>query len=168
MAGITHLGIGLMSKRIAPRIPVWILILCAYLIDVIFFVLMFAGIEEMPQTDRITYAPWSHSLFMAIFWTLLITAIIYYFSRNNRTSLLLGLLVFSHWIIDFISQPMTYVFPMNGGPLLHPFGDSITLGLGVWSSELGVIIGEFGTLLLGLVIYFVTWRDLKRENVTKN
>ena len=168
MAGLTHLGIGLMSKRIAPNLPLWFLIVCAYFIDIIFFLLLIPGIEVLPLTDQITYAPWSHSLFMAIVWTLLITAIFHYSNRDSRTSIIVGMLIFSHWVIDFISQPMTYVFPMNGGPLLHPFGDSIVLGLGMWSTKMGVILGEFGILLLGFVIYILTWKNLRSKQLSKH
>ncbi len=124
---------------------------------------MFAGIERLPLPDQVAATPWSHSLFMAIIWSVIAALIALYFLHDSRTSIILGLLVFSHWIIDFISQPMTFVVPNSASPLLHPFGGSPSIGLGVWSTELGVFLGEFGSLIIVLAIYLLTWKKLQNE-----
>ena len=99
---------------------------------------------------------------MAVVWSVLAAIIAWFISRNNRISVIIGLLVFSHWVVDFISHPMTAVFPGDTGlPLL--FEGSPTVGLGVWGTQLGVNIGEYGTLMVGLIIYLLTWRKLRRE-----
>jgi hypothetical protein len=162
MAGLAHAGVGLASKRIAPTVPVWILVIAAYAIDLIWGIFFFAGIERLPEPNSPTTNPWSHGLFMAVVWSILIGLITALISRNRRTSLIIGLLVFSHWIVDFISHPMTAVFPgATGLPLF--FDGSPTIGLGVWRTQLGVNIGEYGTLILGFVIYILTLRGLKKE-----
>ncbi|MFX0121609.1 MAG: hypothetical protein ACFFB2_06365 [Promethearchaeota archaeon] len=170
MAGLTHLAIGLASKRISPRISVWMLILCAYLIDILFLIFMIVGIEQLPLSDQVGSAPWSHSLFMAIVWSVLATIIALRLTSDSRTSITLGLLVFSHWVIDFISQPMTYIFPNNpSSPLLHPFGGALSLGLGVWSTGIGVLLGEFGSLIICTTIYFFSWKQLQNgQKIKKN
>jgi hypothetical protein len=54
------------------------------------------------------------------------------------------------------------MFPGDTGlPLL--FEGSPTVGLGVWRTQLGVNIGEYGTLILGLIIYILTLRKLRNE-----
>lgn len=156
MAGIAHLGIGLVFKLIAPEIPVVILVVSAYLLDIVFFGFMFAGLEELPQQDRVTDAPWSHSLFMAMIWSVLAALIATLFTHDSYTSMIIGLLVFSHWVIDFIVSPMTYAFPNDTGKLLHPFGGSPRVGLGLMRTKMGVILSEGGPLLLGIVIFTVT------------
>jgi hypothetical protein len=163
MAGLTHLAVGLASKRITPGISVWFLVFCAYLIDILFMIFMIAGIEQLPLPDQVGTAPWSHSLFMAIIWSVLATVIALHFLHDSRTSIILGLLVFSHWIIDFVSQPMTFVFPNSASPLLHPFGGAPSIGLGVWSTEMGVFLGEFSSLIIGIAIYLLIWRKLQNE-----
>ena len=163
MAGLTHLAIGLASKKITPRISVWILVFCAYLIDILFIIFTIVGLEQFTLPDQVITAPWSHSLFMAIIWSVLTTLITLQFLHESRTSIIIGLLVFSHWIIDFISQPMTYVFPNSASPLLHPFGGAASIGLGIWSTEIGVLLGEFGSLIIGITIYLFTWRQLRNE-----
>ncbi|MFX0181760.1 MAG: hypothetical protein ACFE95_01660 [Candidatus Hodarchaeota archaeon] len=153
MAGIAHLGIGLAFKLIAPEVPVIFLVIFAYLLDIVFFCFMFAGLEELPQQDRVTDAPWSHSLFMAVIWSVLAALVAMFVVNEFYTSMIIGLLVFSHWVIDFIVSPMTYAFPNDTGKLLHPFGGSPRVGLGLMRTKMGVILSEGGALLLGIVIF---------------
>jgi hypothetical protein len=154
MAGLAHIGVGMAAKPVAPRVPVVVLVVSAYAIDFIWGISFFLGIQ--------TASPWSHGLFMAVVWSVLAALAAALISRNTRSSLVIGLLVFSHWVVDFISHPMTAVFPdATGLPLL--FEGSPTVGLGVWSTQLGVNIGEYGTLALGVVIYILTLRKLRKE-----
>ncbi|MFX0086109.1 MAG: hypothetical protein ACFFAU_10555 [Candidatus Hodarchaeota archaeon] len=156
MAGIAHLGIGLAFIIIAPDVPVVILIACSYLIDILFFVFMFAGLEEMPKQDRETEAPWSHSLFMALIWSGFAMLVAILFTSKVQLCLIIGFLVLSHWIIDFIVSPMTYTFPKDTGKLLHPFGGSPKVGLGLMSTKMGVLVCEGGFFSIGLGIFILT------------
>ncbi len=162
MAGLAHAGVGLASKRIAPKVPLWILLVAAYAIDFIWGIFYLVGVERMSGADSTTTTPWSHGLFMAVVWSSLAGLITALISRDRRTSLVIGLLVFSHWVVDFISHPMTAVFPQDTGlPLL--FADSPLVGLGVWRTQLGVNIGEYGALFIGLTIYILTLRKNWKE-----
>jgi hypothetical protein len=156
MAGIAHLGVGLAFKLIAPEVPVVILVVCSYLLDIVFFGFLFAGLEELPKEDRTVEAPWSHSLFMAVIWSILAALVIIIISNDIYISMIIGLLVFSHWVIDFIVSPMTYAFPNDTGKLLHPFGGSPKVGLGVMSTKIGVIMIEGGAFILGSIMYLST------------
>ena len=100
---------------------------------------------------------------MAVIWSLLAGFITWLISKDRRISLIIGGLVFSHWVIDFISHPMTAAFPGDTGLSLL-FDGSPTVGLGLWSTQLGINIGEYGTLVLGLIIYILTLRKLRKEN----
>jgi len=166
MAALAHMGVGLATKRVAPKIPTWILLASAYVIDFIWGAFYLAGIEHYPQLEPVTTNPWSHGLFMSVIWSVLAALIAARISRDFRTSLIIGLLVFSHWVVDFISHPMTAVFPGDTGLSLF-FDGSPTVGLGLWSTQLGVNIGEYGTLAVGFVIYLLTLRKLKREKRTR-
>jgi hypothetical protein len=159
MAGLAHVGVGLAAKRFTPNVPVGVLILIAYVIDIIWGVFFAAGIEHFGAT---TTNPWSHGLLMAVVWSGVATLIALRCCRNRRTSVIIGLLVFSHWVVDFISHPMTAVFPGDAGLPLF-FEGSPTVGLGVWSTQLGVNIGEYGTLIVGLMIYLWTRRQLQKD-----
>lgn len=157
MAGIAHLGVGLAFKLIAPEVPVIILVVCSYLIDIVFLVFMFASLEELLQKDRVVEPPWSHSLFMAVIWSGLAALVVTFISHDLYTSMIIRLLVFSCWVIDFIVLPMTCAFPNDTGKLLLPFGGSPKVGLGVMSTKIGVIIVNGGALLLGSVLYLSTF-----------
>lgn len=148
MAGIAHIGVGLAAKRLAPEAPAWLLVLSSEVIDLLWGGFALAGVETFTQS------PWSHGLFMAGVWAAaaaLVTARIY---RSRRTGLVVGLVVFSHWIVDFITHPMF------GGPpdLALFFAGSPKVGLGVYSAlpMAGLIAIEAACVAAGLVVYLKT------------
>ena len=162
MPAIAHIGIGLAAKKIAPDINVWILILAAEFIEIVFFILYFAGIEIMPTNDLAPFTPYSHSLFMGIVWSIFVSVITYIVSRNNRTSVILGLLVFSHTILDIIASPKLAFYPKDLAlPIFFDYSKSV--GLGLWSSSTVAAFGEFGIVILGLGIYIHTRLKIKSK-----
>lgn len=161
MAAMTHMAVGLAAKRIAPKTPVIVLILAAYGIDMIWGVFYYFGIESM--ADGATTNPWSHGLFMSLVWSALVGLIVFWVGRKNRRAgWIAAALVFSHWVIDFISHPMRFAFPNDTG-LSILFDGSPTIGLGLWSTELGMNIGEYGVLAAGAVFYILTLIKFRRE-----
>lgn len=161
MAGLTHLGVGLAAKPAAPKIPLAILIVSAYVIDIMWGVFFLTGIEGSPEPGATTSNAWSHGLLMAAVWSVL-AGLLAWRIGNRRAGLIIGLLVFSHWLVDFVSHPMTAVFPDDTGLPIF-FADWPLVGLGLWRTQLGVTIGEYGVFLLGLTIYLVTLRRLRRQ-----
>jgi len=145
--GIGHLGAGLAVKRIAPQVSLGVLLLAAELIDILWIIFALAGIEKMG------FSPWSHSLFMAIIWSLVAGLIAGYFYRSRRAAALIGLVVFSHWVLDFISHPMGALGMGTQPDLPLFFAGSTQVGLGLYNSIPGVIAGELGMILLGLAFY---------------
>lgn len=82
--------------------------------------------------------------------------------RQYTTSLIIGLLVFSHWVVDFVAKPMTHAFPIDVGVPLF-FDGSQVVGLGAWGTAAGEYIGEYGTTALGLAIYALTVMSIRKE-----
>ena len=162
MAGIAHLGVGLAAKPLAPKVPLAVLIVGAYAIDIIWGVFFFTGLEGLPESGLETTNQWSHGLFMALIWSLLAFFLARLAGGSLRTGLIIGLLVFSHWLLDFISHPMTAVFPDDTGLPLF-FAGSPLVGLGLWRTQLGLALGEYGSLILGLLIYILTLAQLRRQ-----
>lgn len=146
MAGITHLAVGLAAKKAAPRINVFFLIVAAYVIDLIWYLFFVTGVET--ETFYL-----SHSLLMSLVWSLMVGGIAYLVTRRPGAGLALGLMVFSHWMVDFISHPMTAVMPEDTSGLPLAFAGSPEVGLGVWRTLAGAYIGEFGSLALGIGIF---------------
>jgi hypothetical protein len=164
MAGLAHLGVGLAAKRWAPEVNVGILIVGAYAIDFICFGFIAMGLEHFPDPEVMTTAPYSHGVFTGVFWSLLAGGVAALVTRNRRSAAVIGLVVYSHWVLDFITQPMTALFPNSGSPPLW-FGDSPMVGLGLYRTQLGANIGEYGTLAVGLAIYVLTRLQLRRKRL---
>jgi hypothetical protein len=161
-----HLALGFAAKPIAPSAPLWALFLAAELPDLLFFGFEAVGIEyqAITQTDLSHgmqmiapgFNPYSHGLFMTGIWSILVGGIAFLVFRNWRTSIVLGLVVFSHWVLDFIVHPAELSLLFDGSPLV---------GLGMWSSGAGFI----GSVILELVLVavgitsYLTSRKLKSK-----
>ncbi len=144
-----HLAIALAARPAAPKAPLWLLLAVTEILDLLAFAFMALGIEHgAPQP----WIAWSHGLFMSAAWSVLSGAIVYLFFRDRRTGIIAGLLVFSHWVLDFVSHSPDLPLLFKGSPLL---------GLGLESSiPIGVVI-ELSLLAGGVAIYFIT-RKSKR------
>ena len=150
MAGIAHLGFGLATKRIAPKAPLGVLLLATEVNDLLWGVFALAGIENMGTS------PWSHGLLMSVMWSAIAALVAVRIYRDYRTGAVIGLLIFSHWVLDLITHPMF------GGPpdLALLLNGSPKVGLGLYSAiSLPLTMPfELGLIALGLVIYLHTRR----------
>ena len=154
--GPGHLGMGLVAKPLVPKVPLLVLLVASEVPDLLYSAFQAAGIEN-PGVTTLDFnqglkvlvpgsTPWSHSLVMCSVWSILAAAIAYFFYRDRRTSSIIGLVVFSHWVLDFIVNP--------GLPLL--FDGSPTVGLGLWTSGPGFTLSmilDLGLFVVGLAIY---------------
>jgi hypothetical protein len=155
--GPGHFGVGFAAKTVAPKAPLWGLLVASEFLDLLNFVFVTLGIEKIgtSQTDFnqglkvITpgSVPWSHGLFMSLVWSALVAGIAYLVSRDRRTSGILGLVVFSHWLLDFIVHPPDLPLFFAGSP---------QFGLGLWTFGPGLILSillEVVLLTGGIAIY---------------
>jgi hypothetical protein len=155
MSGIGHLGIGLLAKRTALRIPLIVFLAATMLLDILWVIFAFAGIQSNV---------WTHGLIMAVVWSLITAVLTGLIKGNFRIGLIVGLLVFSHWVVDFITHPMGFIFPKDTGVPLF-FEGSPLVGLGLYNTLGGVIIGEVVLLIPGVIIYIMTLKRLKSEKI---
>ncbi len=160
MPAIAHIDVGLAAKRVAPKINVGWLILASEFIEVIFMILWAAWIETIPTQKAGSYSPWSHSVVLGLFWSLLAGAVIFWRYKNPRTGILIGLLVFSHTLLDSVTSPKTAFYAGDTGMPVF-LGSSMTIGLGLWRDETVAMIGEYGFVLAGLIIYLIERKKLK-------
>jgi hypothetical protein len=108
---VGHYSVAFATKKADASIPLWVLFLAVQWLDVIWAPLVLLGIERVRIVPGFTatnpldlyYMPYTHSLVAAILWSGA-AALVYGAVRpgNTRTRLLVGLAVFSHWILDFI------------------------------------------------------------------
>ena len=156
-----HIGVGLAAKPAAPRAPLGALLFAATAIDTLSGAFMIAGIESVDPATGASTIYWSHSLFMSIVWSLAGFALAYLLTRDRRSSIVIGLLVFSHWLLDYISHPMGMGRQLPPDiPLL--FEGSSKVGLGLYNSVAAALITDLGLLLAGITIYLVTTQPKDR------
>ena len=115
----------------------------------------------MPEPNVQPYSPYSHSLIMGIFWSVIIGLISFRITKNQKTSLIIGLLVFSHTALDIIASPKLAFYPTD---LAMPvfFDNSLSIGLGLWKYKMIALIGEFGILIAGLILYLLNRKRIKK------
>ncbi|MFN2270471.1 MAG: hypothetical protein ACK2US_06535 [Anaerolineae bacterium] len=167
MEPLAHASIGLMAKSIAPKAPLWALVAATQAPDLLYFGLSAAGIEtpgvsttnfsQGLETSILPFYPWSHGLLMCVVWSLVVAAIAFILSRERRTSLVIGAMVFSHWVLDFIVY----------STLPLAFGNSQLVGLGLLNSGPGLVFGiilEISLIAAGITIYFVARKRTAKLN----
>lgn len=162
MPAIAHIGVGFAAKRFVPSISVIYLIIAAELIEIVFFIFVAAGIENMPLPDKAPFSPYSHGVFMGIIWSVVATLITFLISRNKKVSIIIGLLVLSHTVLDIIASPKLAFYPTDT-KLPVFFNDSWSVGLGLFKYKTIALISKFGFLIAGLIIYFMTIRKVKKN-----
>jgi hypothetical protein len=150
---IGHFAVGLLAKKNQQLPSLAMLFIAVQLLDLIWPVLVLLGIESLsidPGNTKLTHLnfefyPYSHSLFMAVGWSLLFGLCYYLFTKNKSGSWLLSGLVLSHWVLDFISHRPDLP--------LSPFTD-LKVGLGLWNFPVGAIGLELVLIGVGAFLYF--------------
>ena len=143
---IGHYAVGMAAKKWAPRTSLGTLIAAGAFLDLLWPVLVLAGIEIVAVTPGITPVtpltfvsyPWSHSRLMSVVWGLLFAAGYFVARRYAAGVIAVGILVVSHWVLDVVMHVPDLPLVPWGGP---------RLGLGVWNSvplSLAVELGLFG------------------------
>ena len=149
---IGHYGLAFAGKGIDKKPSLGTMFIAAQGLDLLWPVLVLTGVEKFTVDPgntvltplSFTSYPWSHSMLMGIVWGLLFAIIYFVVTKNARGSLLLGFLVFSHWLLDF--------FTHRADLQLTPFSET-RVGLGLWNYKWPEIIIETSIFVLGAVIY---------------
>jgi len=153
---IGHFGVGLAAKKAAPKASLGTLFLASQFIDLLWPLFLIFGIEKVnidPGNTLVTpldfiHYPYSHSLIAVLIWALIFGTIYFLIKKDFKISIWLGVLVLSHWILDFITHRPD--LPLN-------FGSSSPLvGLGLWNSVIATIIIEGGIFILGVYLFIKT------------
>lgn len=149
-----HFGLAMGSKRGTEGVSLGVLFFAAQWADLLWPVLVLADIERLTIEPGITtttpldfiYYPWSHSLLMGVVWGLVIGGLYYGWQRRFGDAVIVGVLVPSHWVLDFIvHRPDLPLWP--GGP---------EVGLGVWNSIVGTLLVEVGLFAAGAALYLLS------------
>jgi hypothetical protein len=149
---IGHFGVALAAKKIDNKPSLGTMFFASQFIDLLWPLFLIFGLEKVliePGNTAFTplnfiYYPFSHSFVAVLGWSILFGAIYFLFRKNLKSSLLLGFLVMSHWILDFMTHRPDL-------PLLA--GDGLKVGLGLWNSVAFTIIIEGLIFFTGAFLY---------------
>lgn len=146
-----HLAVALGTKKYEPALPLWALVGAVFWLDLLWPILLLLGAEVVrvhpgdtafTNLEFVSY-PWTHSLAMAAVWSMLAAALTRVLGHSWRQGAILGALVLSHWVLDFVThRPDLPLWP--GGPLV---------GLGLWNSVPGTFVVEGGLYLGAIALY---------------
>jgi len=156
-----HYAVALAAKRAAPSVSLGTLFAAAAFLDLVWPVLVLAGIERVaiaPGTTAFTpldfqHYPISHSLLMAVVWGLAFGGAHLIRQRAPLAAIVLALVVVSHWLLDaVVHRPDLPLVP--GGHTL--------IGFGLWNSIPATLVVELAMYAAGLAAYLRTTRAQDR------
>jgi membrane-bound metal-dependent hydrolase YbcI (DUF457 family) len=148
---IGHYALAFAAKRAAPATSLGTLFVAPTLADLLWPLLVLAGweqahVEPGPNpflTLWLDDFPMSHSLIALIAWGALFGFLYKTRTGYRRGAVVLGLLVVSHWALDFITHRPDMPF----------YPGSAEVGLGLWRSPAATVIVESVMLIAGVAIY---------------
>jgi len=149
---IGHYGAAYAAKAVAPKAPLAAYFLAVQALGVLFSVFVLSGIEHLEIVHKYTsYNPYrlydmpiTHSLVGSLGWAVAVAIVAMLVRVPRRESLLLGLAVFSHFILDL---------PVHTPDLTIAGNATAKLGLGLWNNVPLAIALELLLLVGGWVLF---------------
>ena len=154
---VGHYSVAFAVKSERNRIPLWVLFVAVQFLDYIWATLVLLGIEKLRLIKGFTagsmldsyFHPYSHSLIAAMAWSAI--AVLLYqplcswlgYSYRKSAALIVGLAVFSHWILDLIAHPRD----------LPIYDNTLKVGLGMWNHRDLEFALEIALLAGGIILY---------------
>jgi hypothetical protein len=157
-----HYGLAFAAKRSAPGAALGSLTFASQFLDELWPILLLLGVEQVRIVPGLmaaspldfAYYPFSHSLLMAIVWSLLIGGAYFLLRRYGPGAVVMGVLVVSHWFLDL---------PVHRPDLpLWPGANSPKVGWGLWNSVAATMVLEFGIYAIGIALYLRATRARDR------
>jgi FtsH-binding integral membrane protein len=156
---IGHYAVALGAKRATPRVSLGTLLIAAQFLDLLWPVLLLAGVEHVriaPGITRVTPLdfydyPISHSLLTSIAWGIGFGLVYLLIRRGSpsaaKNALILSAAVVSHWVLDWIvHRPDLPITPTG-----HHY-----VGRGLWNSLAATIAIESALFVAGIALYLRT------------
>jgi hypothetical protein len=145
---VGHFAASVAVKAARPGLPFWACVGAAQLLDIGWGALVIAGVEKVRLDPALPgspldlyFMPWTHSLPMALAWSLLAGWLAA--RRWGGDGWWLGAVVFSHWLADLLVHRPD--LPLG---LFAP-----KLGLGLWNLPVLEMIVELGLLGLAMCLW---------------
>jgi hypothetical protein len=161
---IGHVALGLAAKRFAPRAPLSLLLAAPLVSDLLFPLLLLLGWEQMRLAPgergflamELVHMPYSHSLLASAGWAVLLALAYFAWRRDARGTLVLALLVPSHWVLDALTHRPDMALLISGGP---------KVGLGLWNSLPATLVVEGALFALCVWQYTSVTRPTGRAGI---
>jgi hypothetical protein len=156
---VGHYSVAFAATSEKNKIPLWVLFVAVQFLDYIWATLVLLGIEKLRVIKGFTagsmldsyFHPYSHSLITAILWSI-VAAIAYKgfcsrlgFAYTKSAALIVGVAVFSHWILDLIAHPRD----------LPIYDNTWKVGFGLWNYRDPEFALEIGLLGAGIMLYLL-------------
>ena len=154
---VGHYSVAFAAKTERNQIPLWVLFVAVQFLDYIWATLVLLGIEKLRVIKGFTagsmldsyFHPYSHSLITAIAWSAL-AALVYKplcswlgYAYKKSAALIVGMAVFSHWILDLIAHPRD----------LAIYDNTWKVGFGLWNYRHPEFALEIALLAGGIILY---------------
>jgi hypothetical protein len=154
---VGHYSVAFAAKTERNKIPLWVLFVAVQFLDYIWATLVLLGIEKLRVIKGFTagsmldsyFHLYSHSLIMAIAWSAL-AALVYKplcswlgYAYTKSAALIVGVAVFSHWILDLIAHPRD----------LPIYDNTWKIGFGLWNYRDPEFALEIALLAYGIILY---------------
>ena len=155
---VGHYAAAIAAKAAEPKAPLWTLVAGCQLVDIAWSIFIATGVEHAESDPSLpgsvfvlSHMPWTHSLPAAIVWSVAAALLAATLLRlSTRAAVLVGAVVFSHWILDLIvHRPDLELFP--GGP---------KLGFGLWNFPVPEQAVEIGLIAVAGVFWSASRKSL--------
>jgi hypothetical protein len=162
---VGHYSVAFACRTERNKIPLWVLFVAVQFLDYIWATLVLLGIEKLRVIKGFTagsmldsyYHPYSHSLITAVIWSAVAAFVCKtvcgrhpFDSAQGRLShysnsvpLIIGLAVFSHWILDLVAHPRD----------LPIYDNAAKVGFGLWNYRDPEFALEIALLAGGIGLY---------------
>ena len=156
-----HYAVALAAKKASPGTSLGTLIAASQLIDIVWPLLVLAGVERVvvaPDKTAVAHLdfvhyPVTHSLLAVLAWSTLFACLYWLFTRNRTGTMVTWFAVLSHWVLDLV----THIPDLP----LYPGSDKL-VGFGLWNSLSGTLALELGIFAVGLILYLGVTRPANR------
>ncbi len=154
---VGHYSVAFAVRTERNKIPLWVLFVAVQFLDYIWATLVLLGIEKLRVIKGFTagsmldsyFHPYSHSLIAAVLWSG-VAGLCYKlvcrwlgYGYTKSAALVVGVAVFSHWILDLIAHPRD----------LPIYDNTAKVGFGLWNYRDPEFAVEIALLALGIALY---------------
>src|SRR6266480_5479451 len=154
---VGHYSVAFAVRAEQNKIPLWVLFVAVQFLDYIWATLVLLGIEKLRVIKGFTagsmldsyFHPYSHSLIAAVLWSG-VAALCYKllcrwlgYGCTKSAALVIGVVVFSHWILDLIAHPRD----------LPIYDNTAKVGFGLWRYRDPEFALEIALLAIGIMLY---------------